>query len=569
MRYLALVTDYDDTLATGGIVSEATVAALQRLRTSGRHAILATGRRLDDLLAVCTCIDAFSYVVAENGGLVYEPRSRKTILLAEPLPDRFLKAIHDANIFPFEIGSIIASTHVPNESSVLKIIQELGLEVKIVFNRGSVMIVPTGINKAFGTKFALRKLGMSPHEIVAVGDAENDHSILNLAECPVAVANALDAIKDIAAFVTTSPRGAGVTELIDELISNDLKQIDARLTLHHIALGTRLDRTVVRIPPYGQNVLVAGPSRSGKSTFAAGLVERLIERSYQVCIVDPEGDYVALQSLVTVGDQGRAPNINEIHAILHDPDVNVNINLLGVPMLERPFFFAELLLNLQAMRARTGRPHWIVLEEAHHLLPATWGHAALALPQRLGETLLLTVRPDHVAPAILSMVDVVIAVGASPNDTFRSFARVAGESIRVPDGPVDSGGDVACWLVRSGQAPFPMRVIRSAMERTRHFRKYAVGDMKYHSFIFRGPKERHNLAAPNLSLFCHIGRGIDEETWLFHLHRGDYSRWIRESVKDEGLAQVVRRVEERSDLTPSESRTRICDAIDAKYTLPE
>jgi phosphoglycolate phosphatase (TIGR01487 family) len=569
MRYLGLVTDYDGTLATDGIVSSAAAAAIKRLRTSGRHAILATGRRLNDLLAVCPFVDLFSYVVAENGALVYEPKKRETTLLAEPLPDRFLKAVQDANITPLEIGSVIVATHVPNQEKILEIIQELGLELKIVFNRGEVMILPVGVTKAAGTKYALRKLGMSLHEIVAVGDSENDHSLLQVAECPVAVANALDSIKEAAAFVTKSPAGEGVTELIDELIANDLKQIDSRLIHRHIALGTRLDQTVVRVPPYGPNILVAGPSGSGKSTLAAGFIERLIEKSYQVCIVDPEGDYVAVQSLVTVGDQGRVPSVNEILGILQDPDVNVNVNLLGVPLLDRPLFFAELFLNLQAMRARTGRPHWFVLEEAHHLLPATWGHATLSLPQRLGETLLITVHPDHVAPAILSMVDVAIAVGPSPLDTLRDFAAILGKLpfSLLPDQLMNPGGEVTCWLVQSGQDPFPMQVTRGKAERIRHFRKYAVGDLKDQSFWFHGPKKKHSLSAPNLSLFCHIGRGIDEETWLFHLRRGDYSRWIRESVKDRDLAEVVRQVEEWSDLGSQDSRDRICNAIEAKYSL--
>ena len=101
-------------------------------------------------------------------------------------------------------------------------------------------------------------LAMSPHEIVAVGDSENDHSLLQLAECPVAVANALDAIKEVAAFVTKAPAGEGVVELIEELVANDLKQMDGRLIHRHILLGTRLDRTVVRVPPYGPNILGGG-----------------------------------------------------------------------------------------------------------------------------------------------------------------------------------------------------------------------------------------------------------------------------------------------------------------------
>jgi hypothetical protein len=95
-----------------------------------------------------------------------------------------------------------------------------------------------------------------------------------------------------------------------------------------------------------------------------------------------------------------------------------------------------------------------------------------------------------------------------------------------------------------------------------------VGDLKSASFWFRGPKQIHNLSASNLSLF-HIGRGIDQETWLFHLRRGDYSRWIRESVKDEEIAELVQQIEQNSNLSPQDTRSRICNAIEARYTLAE
>lgn len=75
----------------------------------------------------------------ENGALAYEPSSRETTLLAEPLPDRFIKAVQDAKI-PIEIGTVIVATHVPHQAKVLEIIQQLGLELKIVFNRSAVMV---------------------------------------------------------------------------------------------------------------------------------------------------------------------------------------------------------------------------------------------------------------------------------------------------------------------------------------------------------------------------------------------------------------------------------------------
>jgi hypothetical protein len=106
-------------------------------------------------------------------------------------------------------------------------------------------------------------------------------------------------------------------------------------------------------------------------------------------------------------------------------------------------------------------------------------------------------------------------------------------------------------------------------ERLRHLRKYAEGDMRYHSFYFRGPGGRQNLKAQNLIVFSQIAEGIDEETWLFHLRRGDYSRWFRGAVKDKYLADQVERIEQRRDLQPSETRKLIRSLIEARYTLPE
>ena len=93
MRYLALVTDYDGTIAIDGKMADAAVTSIERLRMSGRYAILVTGRRLEDLLAILPHVHLFDYVVAENGAVVYEPRTRKETLLANPLPPEFIERL--------------------------------------------------------------------------------------------------------------------------------------------------------------------------------------------------------------------------------------------------------------------------------------------------------------------------------------------------------------------------------------------------------------------------------------------------------------------------------------------
>jgi hypothetical protein len=182
---------------------------------------------------------------------------------------------------------------------------------------------------------------------------------------------------------------------------------------------------------------------------------------------------------------------------------------------------------------------------------------------------LVTVHPDHLAPMILSLVDVVIAVGRSPRDTLKQVGDAIGKPLEWPEGLSHQRGKVVVWFPRRGEPPFAMDAAPGRAERLRHRRKYAEGDMRHHSFYFRGPRCRQNLKAQNLIVFSQIADGIDEETWLFHLRRGDYSRWFREAVKDKYLADQVERIEQRPDLHPAETRELIRSLIDARYTLPE
>jgi HAD superfamily hydrolase (TIGR01484 family) len=568
MRYLALAVDFDGTAAIDDRLSDSAAAAFERLRVSGRRVVLVTGRRVSDLLRVCPSLDSFDLIVAENGAVLYDPRRREEIPLAAPLPDAFAERLRERGVAPLELGSVIVATQEPHGAVMLDVIRELGLEVQVVFNRSAIMALPPGVNKGSGLQFALRKLGLSPHEAVAIGDAENDHSLLDCCECGVAVANAVDPLKKRAAFVTRGANGEGVAELIDELVANDLRRMEGRIEKHLLLVGKRGDGTAVRIPPYGRNILVAGPSGSGKSTLTAGLIERLIDKAYQVCIIDPEGDYSTLQGVVCLGNPQRAPSVGEVVSSLEDPATNLAVNLLGVRLEDRPLFFSQLIAGLQALRARTGRPHWIVLDEAHHMLPESWGHVASVLPAKLGEAILVTVHPDHVAPAVLAPIDLVLAVGEEPERTMKRFADAIAQPLTWPPTLSYEPGKVIAWSV-GDELPFPVEPQPCRAERIRHHRKYAEGNLRYHSFYFRGPQGRLNLRAQNLWMFCQIAEGLDEQTWMFHLRRRDYSRWFRKAIRDEYLAQQAERIELRGDLTWQQSRHLIRELIAARYTLPE
>ena len=221
MQYLALATDYDGTIAHDGITDAATLTALRRLKESGRKLILVTGRELEDLFATFDHIDLFDRAVLENGALLYHPATKESRQIAPPPPEALVERLRAAGI-PLSVGRSILATVVPHEHVLLNAIRDLGVEWHVIFNKGSVMALPSGVTKATGLVPALEELGITADRVVGVGDAENDHAFMRMCGLSVAVANALPAVKETADIVTAGARGFGVTELIDRLLADDL-----------------------------------------------------------------------------------------------------------------------------------------------------------------------------------------------------------------------------------------------------------------------------------------------------------------------------------------------------------
>jgi HAD superfamily hydrolase (TIGR01484 family) len=565
MHFVALATDYDGTLAEHGRVEASTLDALDRLRASGRRLILVTGRELDDLRIAFPELDRFDVVVAENGALLYLPDAAEERPIAPEPPAAFVRALEARGVSPLSVGRGIVATWEPNETAVLETIRELGLEWQIIFNKGAVMVLPPGVNKASGLAAALEQLDLSPVNVIGLGDAENDHAFLTLCGCSVAVANALDGVKETADVVTAGARGAGVEEIIDRLLGDRGLPVPGR---HRVPVGTDADGAPVALAPDVEGVLIAGTSGMGKSTLATGLLERLADRGLQFCVLDPEGDYDELDDAVVFGDARRAPAAHEVLDLLKPPATDLVVNMLGLQVNDRPAFFSGLLPQIAAMRARTGRPHWILIDEAHHLLPAASDAATVSLPKALPATVYVTVHPDQMSPEALAGVGVVIAVGPRANDVVRSFCdAVEVDCPPLPDRPPGEH-EVLLWD-RAGGAPRRVTPDEPRQEHRRHTRKYAEGVLgEDKSFYFRGPGRALNLRAQNLMMFLQIAEGVDDGTWLHHLERGDYSRWFRLAIKDDGLADEAEAVEGTAGADAAASRAGIREAVTRRYTAP-
>ena len=566
MRFHALATDYDGTIAHHGRVDEPTMNALKKLRKSGRKLLLVTGRELDDLFKTFEHSDIFDRIVAENGAMVYDPATKEMRLIGSAPPPEFVEELKRRGVGPISVGKVIVATWEPHETAVLDVIRQQGLELQVIFNKGAVMVLPSGVNKATGLAAALADLGLSPHNVAGVGDAENDHAFLEMCGCSAAVANAIPSVKERSDIVLAADHGAGVAEFIEQIIAGTADTP----TRDGIQLGVLEDGTPVALDPISQGLLVCGSSGSGKSTLTTGLLERMAEAGYQIAIFDPEGDYDTLDFAISLGSPQRAPLVEEVLGVLDVPGRNVTVNLLGVALEHRPAFFAELLPQVLELRSRTGRPHLIVIDEAHHLLPVEWRPAQNAFPESTRGVIYITVHPESLAAAALATIDRVLAVGQEPTQRIEAFCQAAG--IDAPSAPQQLDqlptGDVLDYR-RGDSKTALVHSEKPTTERKRHSRKYAEGNLgPVRSFYFRGRQGKLNLKAQNLLVFLQLADGVDDDTWQYHLRRREYSHWLHHAVKDSAVAVEVERIERDAKLSAEASRKAIREAIEARYTLP-
>lgn len=227
-----LATDYDGTLAAHATVGPTTIRALEEFRAAGGVLAMVTGRELPQLMEIFSHLHLFEVVVAENGGLLYWPQTGKRQPLCEPPDERFVNVLRARQVTPLSVGEVIVATVEPHHLTVLEAIRDLGLELQIIFNKGWVMILPSGVTKASGLHRALTELAIDPMSVAGVGDAENDHAMLQFCGLGAAVANALPSLKDHADLVLERTHGEGVEDLLRGMRAGTLDATPRRPRMH-------------------------------------------------------------------------------------------------------------------------------------------------------------------------------------------------------------------------------------------------------------------------------------------------------------------------------------------------
>lgn len=563
MYFRALAADYDGTLACHGAVEPATIHALLRLRDAGRKLVLVTGREMADLRHVMPDLTLFDRIVAENGGVLFDPPTGREKLLGPRPPVELVRGLMARGVEPISVGRTIVATWQPHEAAVLASIAELGLDWQIVFNKGAVMVLPSGVTKATGLSAALHDLGLSAANVVGVGDAENDHSFLAACGCSAAVANALPSVRKSCDLQMKKDHGAGVAELVEAMLNEDAAILPSERRGICFGVDTNGGRAI--LTPQ-ESLLILGGSGSGKSRFATMLIERMMERKFSICVLDPESEYGNFEAAVAIGDHKQAGSVAEAMRLL-SRGLNVVFGTLAINLDARRQLFARLVPQILALHASQGRPHWIVVDEAHHYLSRSSAETGVALAQQGPGMVLATITPDWLPRQTVSAVDHVLAFGGTALELLTQCSTVPLQvrsefTRRSPD-------QALLWSRRSPEEVRLLHIQTPTKVHERHRGKYALGDVgEARSFYFAWSGDGADHRAHNLAEFILESRAIPAEVWTRHLRAGDFAAWFLHVIRDEELARRSREIARDEQLAAEQSRDLIENLIRDRYTIP-
>jgi hydroxymethylpyrimidine pyrophosphatase-like HAD family hydrolase len=550
-RVVAL--DYDGTLTDADRPRDVVLAAIDSTRQTGIKVVLVTGRILAELESVFPDARAhFDAIVAENGAVLAHASGSHRIV--RPIDPELLRRLHDRGIEARQ-GQVIVACRLADEHGVVDERTHLGIECQLVRNRAELMVVPSGVNKGTGLVHALDTLGYSVHDTIAVGDAENDHSLLDVAELGVAVTNAVPSLRASADLVLSHADGDGVVDLLAALDSEHSPWTE-RSSSRRLFLGVDADGGAVELPARPSNVLIAGRSGDGKSYLAGLLAEQLIELGYSLLVLDPEGDHCGLSKLpgtVVIGSGRHPPDAELVASLLDQGGVSVIVDLSGLDPASRDRYLVELPAEIEACRRTKGRPHWVFIDEAHGSVSAQTALGPYE-PAAKGYCL-VTWRPSELLPAALASLDVVLALtSSSPEPALVDLAAAVSSQprslvARTMIGP--AGHVVVARRADVGSLRVVEDIAPRATSHFRHVHKYSSHGLPEHRrFVFHSDADHLTGAtSANLAQFEAELARCQRSVLRHHLPRNDFSRWIAGVFHDHLLANAVQAIEHSVDAT--------------------
>jgi hydroxymethylpyrimidine pyrophosphatase-like HAD family hydrolase len=553
MKFSVLAIDFDGTAARGDVLDPEVRAAIGELRAQGIVVILATGRILEDLRRVVGDLHFVDAVVAENGAVVLFPDSGHSTVNGEPPQDNLLAVLRQEGI-RIDVGRVVVEADATEAPRILAIVRRLELPLGIAFNRGRLMVLPQTISKATGVRQALTILRLSPHNAVAIGDAENDHELLRVCEVGVAVGWGSEALKASADYVLPGDGPRAVAEYVRALANRRRVPVPLR-TRRRLLLGHTDDGQPFALAVRGRNILIAGDVKSGKSWVTGLLCEQLILYGYCLCVLDAEGDYVSLESLpgvVVFGGANPLPRPMELLRALRHADVSVVIDLSHTAHREKVEYVRTILPALATLRHHTGLPHRIVVDEAHYFLHDV--DVSELLDLELNGYTLVSYRASRLDKNVLNSSQAIVVTRESDPDEVRSLFALCGscqgrksetEWHELLD-RLAIGEAIVLPLTEEAQGEIRrIHLTPRLTPHVRHLAKYIdIPVPESRAFVFWRDGAMTRDRARTLREFVDVLERSPVSGLDGHLRRGDFSRWIGDIFGDYPLSKTVRQIEQ-------------------------
>jgi len=265
MKYKMLVLDMDDTLLNDDhTISNENKVMLSKARELGVHIVLASGRPTPAMTAYAKELQLDnSYMISYNGAVITDLKEDK-IIFEQTLTQEQIHELYDyslkskTHIITYVNGKIISETDSEYieieknitglahnkvvsfkeevQSSAVKCIlleeptylKEVEKDLKAAMPHLSVSmskpffleVAQNGIDKGASIKFLAEKLGILQSEIIAVGNAGNDLSMIEYAGLGVWVDNVDPELRDKGDFIVASNNDHGVAEVVRRFILN-------------------------------------------------------------------------------------------------------------------------------------------------------------------------------------------------------------------------------------------------------------------------------------------------------------------------------------------------------------
>jgi Cof subfamily protein (haloacid dehalogenase superfamily) len=267
MQYKMLVLDMDDTLLTDDHkISELNKKVLLEAQAKGVYVVLASGRPTSAMTAYAKELELHlndSYIISFNGAIISSAKD-DAILFEQTLTQNQIYDLYDyslkmkTDIITYLDGAIISET----DSEFIEIEKEItGLPHKKVLDFKKAVYKPAvkcillaepdylkqvekdlkvtmphlsvamskpffleaaqnGIDKAASLKLLAEKLNIHQSEIIAVGNAGNDLTMIEYAGLGVWVDNVTPELRDRANVIVASNNNDGVAEVVQRYILN-------------------------------------------------------------------------------------------------------------------------------------------------------------------------------------------------------------------------------------------------------------------------------------------------------------------------------------------------------------